>query len=458
MAVFAEPLLEDADPEVRVEAALAQDSDAAITKDLLAALEVGPDPRLVHQLGLHLGRRADPDSVLSLLHSTNTIRRHAGLVALDVARSERHPLASKIAEIAPHILKEVPPGLFSQKLTWLLQRQPEKLAAEISRLDNDELHLPAQEISAVLQFLEANPRVRAPRSFLRKALQHPEPGVQESALRALRQCGPPDQSFYTLVHHILHSTKVASVRLEAIFTLPVFGSSVPTGEWLRALDLPHEQAPIATLRALREVESSPDLTKALLELAPALLARQPRLQEDIVLTLQALGVGGEECKAVATPNPVPDHEDRAAQVLAILPQASPLLGRFSFHSPRAACATCHKTDAAAPVAFGPNLAQIAAASQPDYLLESILTPSKIIKTGFQAEQVETTDGQTFSGLIDLQHGILMVKTSPSETARLPLATVTRRTASALSSMPTGLEASMSTAELADLLAYLASLK
>ena len=104
------------------------------------------------------------------------------------------------------------------------------------------------------------------------------------------------------------------------------------------------------------------------------------------------------------------------------------------------------------------LAEIGTATQPQYLVESILEPSKIIKTGFLSEHIETRDGREFTGLVQADGDRLSVILSADERVSLHLSQVKRRVPSNVSLMPEGLEGAMTEAELADLVAYLVSLK
>src|SRR5205807_8892975 len=72
-----------------------------------------------------------------------------------------------------------------------------------------------------------------------------------------------------------------------------------------------------------------------------------------------------------------------------------LLGRQVFE--RAACVKCHTT-VTQNTPLAPSLKGIAA-QEIDYLIESVLFLSKIIKTGFETETVVTKSGQTHSGLV-----------------------------------------------------------
>src|SRR5205085_3729972 len=64
---------------------------------------------------------------------------------------------------------------------------------------------------------------------------------------------------------------------------------------------------------------------------------------------------------------------------------------------RNACTKCHTT-ATQTTPLAPSLKGIAA-QKVDYLIESVLYPSKVIKTGFESETVTTTDGKVHQGLV-----------------------------------------------------------
>lgn len=444
---------------MRVEAALAQDSSADVTQGLLAALAAAPDSRLLYQIGMHLGRRGDARSVLALVFSTNSASHRAGLIALDTARYEHTPLAASVKELEPQAMEELPPAGFSEKLAWLERHKPELLAAEFARLERGDLRLttPAETLAA-LTCLESNPRKKLPAKFLAASLDSADPRVSHAALRVVRQSAAGEMPLLAPTLRILHSTKVPAARLEAIYALGAFGNAVGADEWLGCARSSVRDEVAATLRSLRQVEAAPGLAKALLEEAPALAAREPDLGEDLLLTLRALGVQADQCGNLPRATVAPrTKSELKASVLARLPKASATLGRLSFHSARAGCATCHSLKPGESP-FGPSLADIGAASQPDYLVESILEPAQVIKTGYQTETIETSDGRILSGLVQASGSQLRVKISPDEQLIVPLSQVKSRVASAVSPMPEGLEAAMSEAELADLVAWLQSLK
>jgi len=98
-----------------------------------------------------------------------------------------------------------------------------------------------------------------------------------------------------------------------------------------------------------------------------------------------------------------------------------------------------------------------AAQKSEYLIESVLYPSKVIKTGFEAETVVTRDGRALSGLVKEEGNVLRVLNLDQD-VRVPKTEVESRTISRVSIMPEGQEAQLSRREFVDLIAYLATLR
>jgi putative heme-binding domain-containing protein len=106
--------------------------------------------------------------------------------------------------------------------------------------------------------------------------------------------------------------------------------------------------------------------------------------------------------------------------------------------------------------LAPSLKGIAA-QKPDYLVESILYPSKIIKTGFDSERIETKGGKVHLGLVKEDGAFFRVLNHEGE-VRVAKDDVESRTIAKVSIMPEGLEAQMSRREFLDLIHFLQSLK
>lgn len=80
-------------------------------------------------------------------------------------------------------------------------------------------------------------------------------------------------------------------------------------------------------------------------------------------------------------------------------------GAIVFHQPHMACSRCHLLGDSAAMGLGPPLAKPVNQNKPsseetdEYLVESVLLPSKVIKKGFESITVVTVDGKATNGLI-----------------------------------------------------------
>lgn len=122
------------------------------------------------------------------------------------------------------------------------------------------------------------------------------------------------------------------------------------------------------------------------------------------------------------------------------------------------CAVCHKVNAEGND-FGPKLSEIGSKYPKEGLLNTILHPSEGISFGFEGYSIKLKDGSTLTGIISS-------KTETDIELKLPGGSIQQiKTSQVLSStqlkesmMPEGLYKTMSTQGLADLLAYLQTLK
>lgn len=132
-------------------------------------------------------------------------------------------------------------------------------------------------------------------------------------------------------------------------------------------------------------------------------------------------------------------------------------GKQLFEGP-AGCVVCHRV-AGKGGDVGPDLAGIASKYNRGTLIESILYPSKQIFEGYKSVTIATKDGESYNGLIrEENEAEVVLVDSAGARHKLRKDQFARRVESELSLMPEGLQATMSLAEFADLVAYLESLK
>lgn len=122
------------------------------------------------------------------------------------------------------------------------------------------------------------------------------------------------------------------------------------------------------------------------------------------------------------------------------------------------CLACHFVNGTGRD-FGPDLSKVGARLTKELLLESLLQPSKMIAQGFAAYTATLSDGSMQMGFMVKQTkdvAALKLVTGQSITLRMEEAKTIKSLPSSL--MPEGLLQSLTAQEVADLLAFLVSLK
>ncbi|MDA7916054.1 HEAT repeat domain-containing protein [Verrucomicrobia bacterium] len=146
--------------------------------------------------------------------------------------------------------------------------------------------------------------------------------------------------------------------------------------------------------------------------------------------------------------------ERLEALEASLELGDPKRGEVIFHSQKTLCAVCHRIGGKGGL-VGPDLSRIGRIRTTRDLLESILYPSSSISRDFESYSIDTSDGETYSGVIlretDEEVQMATVSGLPVKLARNSIETIRP---SSLSLMPQGLDQTMSKQELSDLVAYL----
>jgi putative heme-binding domain-containing protein len=133
-------------------------------------------------------------------------------------------------------------------------------------------------------------------------------------------------------------------------------------------------------------------------------------------------------------------------------------GRKIFESQTAACSSCHQVNGRG-TEVGPNLSEIGTKLGKEALFESILDPSAGISFGFEAWSVEFKNGDEAFGLITSETADeVAIKSQAGVLTKIKKVEITRRRKMVSSLMPTGLQLTMSSQDLVDLVEYLVSLK
>ncbi len=134
-------------------------------------------------------------------------------------------------------------------------------------------------------------------------------------------------------------------------------------------------------------------------------------------------------------------------------------GKALFHAAtRIRCHACHQVGQMGGGFVGPNLTTVGARSTREHLLQSLILPSKVIAESHQTVGIETRDGELHSGIIIREQDAAVELGLPlGGSIKIPKKEIKERFVSPVSSMPPVGDI-YSVNEIADLVAYLASLK
>jgi putative heme-binding domain-containing protein len=143
---------------------------------------------------------------------------------------------------------------------------------------------------------------------------------------------------------------------------------------------------------------------------------------------------------------------------SIVPRASAERGRALFAGTKSACSSCHQV-AGQGGRIGPDLSKIGGSRDVRSLVESVVLPSMSFARGYESFNIVTDDGRSFTGVIARESlEDLWIRTADRSEIRLARRQIEEFSASQRSMMPEGLDKLLAPEELADIVAYLISLK
>lgn len=150
-------------------------------------------------------------------------------------------------------------------------------------------------------------------------------------------------------------------------------------------------------------------------------------------------------------------EEMAGMVAKVKAEGNAARGEAIYRRQQLLCQSCHAIGDAGGV-LGPNLVSVGASAPVDYLIESILEPSKKIKEGYHMVVITTTDGQIISGgLVQDGNEEVVLRDPANQLHKVPKAKIASRQMSPASMMPPGLTASLREDEFVDLVRFLSEL-
>ena len=285
--------------------------------------------------------------------------------------------------------------------------------------------------------------------------------IRRAALAALGQL-TGDAAHRALLERARQATAagaddLAAAALAALVPRSATEAAPLAAAWLATA--PGDEAVHDVVRGFLSVRAAADPLAAALAELPSLPAAVARVcLQDVSAAGRpepALAAVLERAAAGAGPH-VMTVAERQAFLDAVATAADPVRGEAIYRRKDLRCVSCHRIEREGG-RVGPTLTAIGAASQADYLLESLLEPGKHMKEGYTTVVVQTATGQVVSGIaVSRSDAELVLRDQFDKDVRLRLDDIDEESPGT-SLMPAGLVDGLSRQELADLVRYLASL-
>jgi putative heme-binding domain-containing protein len=149
---------------------------------------------------------------------------------------------------------------------------------------------------------------------------------------------------------------------------------------------------------------------------------------------------------------------RLHELLGLLKNGSAERGAELFKSGRALCSTCHAVFQSGGV-LGPDLTKVGAIRTATDLLEAIVYPSNSFVRSYEPFHVRLHSGKEYYGIVrDETQAGLRLATGPSTEEQIKRSDIASITEGAMSLMPPGFDGLLTPSELADMVAYLLTLR
>ena len=434
------------------------------------------------------------EEVAALLTSADLALQAAALDVLSRRPGWTNELVASVSKLLRQpMLAETQQSLITSALVSFANQPPvQKLLAE--QLQNEKTSPAVQRL-----LLDSIAQSRLPtipaelRAAIVRALQNKEPSL---LLAAISAAGATPRSFLSELRAIASDEKQpAEVRLAAVAPIsPGFPFLPDEFAWLNK-QLSSDTPPALRILAARSLaaaslseEQQLALTKPLatagpLEIVPLLAAFEragneaigKALAEALLVSPGAAALTLPQLESLAahypestraTLKPILDkleaanREQRAKleSLLSNLPAGNPVTGKQVFINRQAGCFLCHRVGNDGG-RVGPDLSTIGQRRNQRDLLEAVIFPSSSLARGYESQALLLADGRTLTGLITRETAdALVVRAADQSEQRIARNHVEEMKPSPLSIMPAGLENTMSKQQLADLLAYLQTLK
>jgi putative membrane-bound dehydrogenase-like protein len=242
------------------------------------------------------------------------------------------------------------------------------------------------------------------------------------------------------------------------------GSSKLTSEQLRNVTkLVKSAGPLelSSLLGAYEAESNDDVGRAViaaLHESPGLANLSPSLLGRVLGGFSAEVQSDSEQLLVKLAPSSAEQMQRLAELETSMEGGDPRRGHAVFQAQRTSCVACHQVEGKGG-RIGPDLSKLGARRNTRDLLEALVYPSASLARGFESFAVVSTDGKIHTGLIVSETAnAIQLRTTDQKEIVVRREDIEELQPSTVSIMPAGLDRTMSTEDIRDLIAYLRSLK
>jgi putative membrane-bound dehydrogenase-like protein len=465
--------ISDDDPRVRRNALRVAEPRLASDPALFTAalkLAADPDPAVRYQLALSLGQLDDERATAALVEIaaaapvdvwtraailSSSLHRSAKMLALIAAwpadRAGRAELLGALVSMVAAVgepaditaaINAVAPSSPDSAAAWQLTAT----AAILDALDHRPTPLSASQLPG-----DAATRISATTNLARRLAASTGIPLAQRVTAVALLCRDPAaaQADLRLADDLLSPANPPALQSAALAALSRGKVPGAAGVLIAALPRISPTLRAVALDALTARPESAELLIAAVEAKKLSPTDLPAATREKLLAHPNAALRDQAAKALASSRPPARTQALKDLQPALTLKGDAAKGKLTFEK---TCAACHQL-AAVGNAVGPDLAALTDKSA-GYLLTALLDPNAAVEGRFVAYQVETTNGETYVGLLgDENASAIMIVQPNAIKQRVPRASIKSLTRSKLSLMPEGLEQGMTPQDIADLIAF-----
>lgn len=285
--------------------------------------------------------------------------------------------------------------------------------------------------------------------------------VRSAAIEGLWGFGEEERVRLQVLAFNDSSPQVRMAAAAAIATGDLSGGALVAAQVLAALPESTDPSPLLSAflkreggtkvlaTALNDPQGKARLAPDLAKLAIRTVRMTGRPEEELIAAITKAGNLGEEVWKLSP-------EQVNALVDEVKAHGDAARGERLFRSETLQCFKCHAIGGSGGI-VGPDMTSLGASAQIDYLVDALITPSKVIKENFHSLNVTTKSGEVISGIkVRETPDSLVLRDGSDQEVAIPVANIASK-ADGLSLMPAGLVDDVTRAEMADLVRFLSAL-